>query len=95
MYMYSTARFMSTITAILSVVNVIGLLLYLMASATLNLVFALSFAIILFMGSSAAINICLTVALRSICQDLEYEYEGSAAKLSEMSKKIKNIETRI
>ena len=94
MHMYSTARFMSTITAILSAVNVVGFLLFLMASASLNLAFALSFAIFLFMGSSAAINLCLTVALRSLCQDLEYEYEGSAAKLSEMSKKIKEVESK-
>ena len=92
--MYSTARKMSLLTAILSAVDVVGVILYLLASAALNLNFALSFAIFMMIGSSAAINLMLTVALRSICQDLDYEYENTTTKLSELNKRIAELENK-
>ena len=92
--MYSTARKMSVLTAIFSMIDVVGVILYLLASAALNMNFALSFAIFMMIGSSAVINLMLTVALRSICQDLEYEYENSTTKLAELNKRLNNLENK-
>jgi hypothetical protein len=85
---------MSLLTAILSAIDVVGVILYLLASAALNMNFALSFAIFMMIASSAAINLMLTVALRSICQDLEYEYENTTTKLSELNKRIAELENK-
>lgn len=93
--MYSTAKKMSLFTAILSAVNIVGVILYLLASAELSMNFALSFAIFMILGSSAAVNLLTTVALRSICQDLEYEYENTTGKLSKMDKKVTELESRV
>lgn len=94
MNMYSTARKLSLLTAILGAVNVVGVILYLLASVTLEITFALSFAIFMILASSAAANLLLTVALRSICLDLEYEYEDTQKKISSLTKRINELEGR-
>ena len=93
--MYSTARRMALISAICCAVNVMGLILYIMTSATLHITFALSFAIIMFMGTSAAISLMLTIGLRSLCQDLEYEFENNTLKLNDLAKQIKDMEHKL
>lgn len=93
--MYSTARRMALLSAIGCAINIVGLLLFLLVSATLTITFAASFAIFMFMISAAAICLMLTLGLRSICQDLEYEYEDTYKKMSEMNKRIHNLENRM
>lgn len=90
--MYSSARKMSTLSAICCAVNIVGIILFLLISASLKLSFAASFAIIMILVSSAAISFMLTLAMRSLCQDLEYEYENMAIKLRELNKKIDDLQ---
>ena len=93
--MYSSAQRLSTISAIGCAVNVVGLLMYWLMSGSLMLNFALSLGITMFMLSSTLIFLLLTVAMRSLCQDLESEYENSNMKFREINKKLKEIEDRL
>ena len=93
--MYSSAKKFSTISAICCAINFVGLLLYLMMSASLSLTFALSFAIGMILLASSAGFLFVTLGLRSLCQDLDSEYENSCMKFREINKKIKEIEDRL
>ena len=86
---------MALLSAIACAGNIVGLLLFLMLSSALEITFALSFAISLFMISTSAITLMLTVGLRSICQDLEYEYEDTFKKYRELNHQIHDIENKI
>lgn len=90
--MYSSARKMSNLSAVACAVNLLGIILYLMLSASLGLSFAISFAIIMILVSSAVVNFMVTLSLRSLCQDLETEYEGMSVKLKELNKKIDQLQ---
>lgn len=92
--MYISAKKFSTLSAIGCAVNIVGLLLYWMMSGSLLIQFALSFAITLFMLSSAGIFLFLTLALRSLCQDLDSEYENTCMKFREINNKIQELEER-
>ena len=98
--MYSTAKRLSTICAIVSAISFLGILLLFMGypglANQLNVDnFPLELGAMLFMGASALINLLLTLALRNMCQALEYELEGQAKKFNDLSKKIKDIETKM
>ena len=92
--MYSTARKMSLLCAILSAVNIMGVFLYLLSSAALSIPFSAGLAIFMILVASAGVSLMLTIALRSICQDLEYEYEDHIRRSSELSKRIEVLENQ-
>ena len=98
--MYSTAKRLSVICAISCAISIMGILLlfagYPAFATELNVDnFPLELGAMLFMGASALINLLLTLALRNMCQALEYELEGQAKKFNDLSKKIKDIETKM
>ena len=98
--MYATAKKLSTICAIISALSILGILLLFMGypglATQLNIDnFPLELGAVIFMGACALINLLLTLALRSICQNLDYEQEGMARKFNELSGKIKEIENKI
>lgn len=93
--MYSSARKYSTLSAICCAINIVGLLLYLMMSASLRLTFASKFAIGMILIASALGFLLLTLGLRSLCQDLDSEYENTNMKFRELNKKIKELESRM
>ena len=92
--MYSTAKKMSTISAICCAANIMGLILFVLISASLNLTFAANFAILMFMITGAATNFAVTLGLRSLCQDLDYEYENTTIKFKEINEKIEVLEQK-
>ena len=98
--MYTTAKRLSAICAIGCALSILGILLLFMgypnfANELKVSNFPLELGAMLFMGASALINLLLTLATRSMCQALEYELEGQAKKFNEISKKIKDIETKV
>jgi len=92
--MYSTARKLSSLSAIACAANIIGLILFLLVSANFSLNFAETFAIFTVLIASAATNLLLTLSLRSICQDLETEFEGTSTKLRDLGEHVKDLENK-
>ena len=92
--MYSSAKKMATLSAVACAINFIGLIMFIMMSNALKLSFAMNFALFMVMISGSVISLCLTISMRSICLDLQYEFEDQAKKLREINQKIKEIESK-
>lgn len=93
--MYATARRMALISAICCAGNILGVILLFMCSAGIGISFAISFSIAIVLGTSAAVNLMITLGLRSLCQDLQYEYEDNFNKFHQVHEKIKEIEKKM
>lgn len=92
--MYSTARKLSLISAILCAVNIMGVILFFLSSPVLALPFSAGFAIFMILIASVGVSLLLTLSLRSICQDLEYEYEDHIRRSAELAKRIATLEAQ-
>ena len=94
--MYSTAKRLAGVSAIACALNIFGIIIFSTALPALELNnFALTLGIYLFMITSALICLCLSLALRSMCQDLSYEFESQTMKFHDYNEKIKNLENKI
>lgn len=92
--MYSTAKRMSTIGAISCAANIMGLILFVLISASLRLTFAASFAIYTILITNIITSFTLTLGMRSLCQDLDYEYENTTLKFKELNSRLSEIEDK-
>ncbi len=92
--MYSTAKRLAATSAIACAASILGLFLFVLCSASLRLSFATAFAIYTVLISSIACLLTLTLSMRSICQDLEYEYENNILKIKELTERIKQLESK-
>ena len=93
--MYSTARRLSTISAIFSAVNIFATILFFLYLANCELGFAFIFTAVMFLISNAAIGLLLTIALRELCQDSLTEYEDKVKRLKALNNKINDLENQI
>ena len=92
--MYSTAKKMATAGAIICVLNIIGGILLIMVAVYLEVSFTIRFALIMYVITMTISPLLLTLGLRSLCQDLDYEYESNAKKLKEITTDIANLQNK-
>ena len=93
--MYSTARRLSTISAIFCAINAMATILFFLYLANCELGFTFIFTAVMYLVSSTIISLLLTISLRDICQDCQTEYEYQTKRLRELNNKIKELENRI
>ena len=92
--MYSSANKLASFSAICCAITVLGVILFVLAAPALRLAFAASFAIFTLLIGTAAGLFAITLSLRSLCQDLQYEYENNIGKFKELNDQIKVLEER-
>ena len=90
--MYTTAKRISVISIILAAFNILATFLFLLHFPDSGWSFAIIFMTGLFLVTASAMSIMMTIAMRSLTQDLELEYESSSKKLRELSKRMESLE---
>ena len=90
--MYSTARKLAGLCLILSVASIVGLVMVTMYFVYLNLDFHWFFALMMFLIAITAICLLVTIALRSMLQDIEMDYDSNARQLKKLSDRITELE---
>ena len=90
--MYSTARRLSTLCVILAVIHAfmgIALIIY---STGYKFSFAVSISLTAYIITSIISFICLSCGLRSLCGDLDLEYENREKANRALKKRIEALE---
>lgn len=93
--MYSTARRLSTICAIFSAINILATILFFLYLANCELGFTFIFTSVLFLISNSVIGLLLTIALRSLCEDSQLEYEDKVRRFKDINNKVKELEHKV
>ena len=93
--MYSTARKLAAVSFILSVISIIGLIMVCMYFSFLNLEFQWFFALMMFLISITGICLFLTISIRNMLQDMEFDYDSNASQLKKLSDRIADLEKRL
>ena len=91
--MYTTARRLASISSILCAVNIMGLIMYILASAGLSENFTMNLAILMYMITTSLVLLLLSIGLRSLCQDLDFQYESQAKRFREIKENIHEIKS--
>lgn len=91
--MYSTAKKLSIFMFIIAIVNIVFTCLCMMELA--NKDFAEQFIKTCYYVTGTAGLILLTVTIRSICSDLELDYETKIRQIREQNKKIAELEEKL
>ena len=92
--MRSTVRLTTIFCVILTAFSFLGAAMVAMAIQLPSISFGMKFAAIIFLFSTALISMLLTISLRSMCRDMDIEYEANAIKLRDLSKKIAALEEK-
>ena len=90
--MYSTARKIATASAIFCALNIFVGLIFILVTMSLNLAFPIRLSMIMYIVTVSLTTLMLTLSIRSICEDLQYEYENNIKKLHDMNDRLKDIE---
>ena len=90
--MYSTARILSALCIILSVISIVGLIMVCLYFLYLGLEFHWFFALMMFLIAITAICLFLTVAMRNMLQDMEMDYDSNARQIKKLSERIADLE---
>lgn len=93
--MYSTARRLSTISAIFSALNITATVLYLLHLVNAGLGFVMNIIVVLFLVSNAAVGLLLTIALRDLCLDIQADYEDKVKRFKDINNKVKELEHKV
>lgn len=92
--MRTTIRYLSIFCVILTALSFLAAVMLTMAIQTLQLDYGLKFSIIIFLFATSIISLLLTLGLRSLCRDLDLEYEANAIKIRELTKKVRELEEK-
>lgn len=93
--MYSTAKLLSIFCVILAAANVVAALMLLMYFSRSDLGFTTVFTAIMYLVSATGILVLLTTSLRSLCQDLQSEYDSTSEQIHELKKHVDALEKRL
>lgn len=93
--MYSTAKLLSIFCVILAVVNVVGAIMLLLYFTRNSFDFVTVFTCTMYALSATGVLVLLTVALRSLCADLQSEYDSTAEQIHDMKKHITALEKKL
>lgn len=90
--MYSTARKLSTFCAILSALNIAGLVMLGLLSINADLPFYLFFTCCIYAVSTTAIAFLLTLAVRNMVQDANLDSEAISVRIKKLNDRIAELE---
>ena len=93
--MYSTARKLTAICFILSVISIVGLILICLLFKNWPLEFSEVFSLATFIISITGINLFLTIAIRSTLQDMQLDFESNVAQTRKLNERIEKLNERI
>lgn len=93
--MYSTARRLSTLCVILAVIHAFMGIALIAYSTGYKLGFGLSFALSAYIITSILGFILLACGLRSLCGDLDLEYENRQRENLALKKRIETLEFKV
>lgn len=93
--MYSVAKKLSILSVILCVVNAVFAVLNIILMVGQNLPFPEMFTKVCYLVSGTGALVLLTIAARSICADLELEYDARSRQLRDQNEHIKKLEDKI
>lgn len=93
--MYSTAKLLSIFCVILAVANVVAALMLLLYFTRSNLGFTTVFTAIMYLVSATGIMALLAAALRSLCADLQSEFDSTSDQIHDMKKQIEALEKKL
>lgn len=92
--MRSTARLLTIFCVILTAISIFAAVMVSLAIQTMALSFGQMFAIIIFTFGTSIVSLLLTISLRSLCRDLDLEYETTATRIHDLKKRITELEEK-
>ncbi len=93
--MFTTAKKLSIFSVIFTCLHLLGAILLLFCLSSLRLGFAVNFCIIVYVIASTVGALLMTVSLRSLCQDLDMNYENNISRFHDLQTKINELEKQI
>ena len=93
--MYSTAKLLSIFCVILAVDNIVAALMLLLFFARSSLGFTTVFTAIMYLVSATGIMALLAAALRSLCADLQAEFDSTSDQIHDLKKQIETLENKL
>ena len=93
--MHSTARRLSVICFILSCISILGLIMLTLCFIYWGLAFEHIFTLMMYLIAMTVISLCLTISLRSLLQELEFDYDSNALQVKKLSDRISELERRV
>ena len=93
--MYTTAKTLSVLTVILSIVNVVGAALTALLLLSEHLNFTQFISAMIYLVSATAISLFLTFAIRSMLQDLEIEVNNHNHNVKKLTDRITELENKL
>ena len=93
--MYSTAKLLSIFCVILAVANVVAAIMLLLYFTRNSFDFVTVFTATMYFISATGVLTLLTTALRSLCADLQSEYDSTAEQLHDLKKQITALEKKL
>ena len=94
--MYSTARKLSTICAIISAFNITGLIMLGILSLNLpdNVSFGVIFTCAIYAVTTTAIAFLLTISVRSLVADANLDSESTAMRIKSLTDRVNALESK-
>ena len=93
--MYSTAKLLSIFSVIISTLNIVGTTLFSFCLSGLDWGFTAEFCMMLYLITASAGSLIMTISIRSLCQDLDLNYENTAQRLHDLQKKTTELQERV
>ena len=92
--MFSTMKKLATLSVVLSVFNIIGIILLYLFIGTFNLGFAFEFGTFVFLVSTGVIFLALSCGILGMCTDLQYQHDSTMERLVDLRKRVEQLEHR-
>lgn len=90
--MYYAAKRLTTVTALLSAVNIFVTAMYFLSFSGSEMSFTLKINIAFLLVTASLMSLFLTLGLRKLCDALELNFEKDAENMRELRKKIEVLE---
>lgn len=93
--MYSTVKKISIFSIILAVINALATVLFFLYFFKSDLGFAMIFTCSVYLITATVGFLLISIALNSLYKDLNLEAEAKAAQANQLSKRIKELESKV
>lgn len=93
--MYSTARKLSVLCIILVAVNIAGAVLTVLFLKGENVGFTNFISLMMYLITSTALTLFLSIAVRSMVQDMEIEVSNHNYSIKKLTDRIKELENKV
>lgn len=90
--MFTTAKKLSLFSVILAVINMVATAMFFLYFTKSDLGFTMIFTCITYLVTSTVISMFMSISIRTMCQDHEFDYEGTERKIRDLEKKVYELE---